>query len=190
MPDANLILGDCLDVLRGMADASVDAVVTDPPAGIKFMGKQWDTPGSFVERQPDRTVVFDKVAGNHNPSNPFDKARTAVSERAKFVAFLTPRLAECLRVAKPGARMLCWAIPRTSHWTGTAIEDAGWIIEDRVSHFFGTGFPKHKSKLKPACEDWWMAWKPDRKATPLNIDATRIRASSDASRPTDRKSVV
>ena len=30
--------GDCLDVMRGMADASVDAVVTDPPAGIAFMG--------------------------------------------------------------------------------------------------------------------------------------------------------
>ena len=28
---ATIILGDCLDVLRGMADASVDAVVTDPP---------------------------------------------------------------------------------------------------------------------------------------------------------------
>ena len=28
-----LHLGDCLDVLRGMADNSVDAVVTDPPYG-------------------------------------------------------------------------------------------------------------------------------------------------------------
>lgn len=30
-PAVTLHLGDCLDVLRGMADASVDAVVTDPP---------------------------------------------------------------------------------------------------------------------------------------------------------------
>ena len=29
-----LILGDCLDVMRGMADKSVDAVITDPPYGI------------------------------------------------------------------------------------------------------------------------------------------------------------
>jgi hypothetical protein len=34
--------GDCLDVMRGMADASVDAVVTDPPYGLSFMGKHWD----------------------------------------------------------------------------------------------------------------------------------------------------
>lgn len=37
--DASVTLhhGDCLDVLREMPDASVDAVVTDPPAGIHFM---------------------------------------------------------------------------------------------------------------------------------------------------------
>ena len=37
-----LPLGDCLDVLRTMRDASVDAVVTDPPYGLAFMGKRWD----------------------------------------------------------------------------------------------------------------------------------------------------
>jgi len=34
--------GDCLDVLRTMPDCSVDAVVTDPPYGLAFMGKRWD----------------------------------------------------------------------------------------------------------------------------------------------------
>ena len=34
--------GDCLDVMRGMADASVDSIVTDPPYGLGFMGKAWD----------------------------------------------------------------------------------------------------------------------------------------------------
>lgn len=37
-----LHLGDCLTVLRTMPDASVDAVVTDPPYGLSFMGKHWD----------------------------------------------------------------------------------------------------------------------------------------------------
>jgi site-specific DNA-methyltransferase (adenine-specific) len=35
-------VGDCLEVMRGMADASVDAIVTDPPYGLSFMGKRWD----------------------------------------------------------------------------------------------------------------------------------------------------
>ena len=34
--------GDCLNILRAMSDASVDAVVTDPPYGLAFMGKRWD----------------------------------------------------------------------------------------------------------------------------------------------------
>ena len=34
--------GDCLDVLRGLPDASVDAVVTDPPYNLSFMAKPWD----------------------------------------------------------------------------------------------------------------------------------------------------
>jgi hypothetical protein len=34
--------GDCLDVLRTLPDASVDAVVTDPPYGLGFMGREWD----------------------------------------------------------------------------------------------------------------------------------------------------
>lgn len=33
---------DCLEVMRGMAENSVDAIVTDPPYGIGFMGKAWD----------------------------------------------------------------------------------------------------------------------------------------------------
>jgi DNA modification methylase len=38
----NTIHGDCLEVLRGMAAASVDSIVTDPPYGLSFMGKRWD----------------------------------------------------------------------------------------------------------------------------------------------------
>ena len=37
-----LTCGDCIEVMRGLPDNSVDAVVTDPPYGIGFMGKGWD----------------------------------------------------------------------------------------------------------------------------------------------------
>lgn len=36
--------GDCREVLKSLASASIDAVVTDPPYGLKFMGKAWDAP--------------------------------------------------------------------------------------------------------------------------------------------------
>ena len=37
-----LYLGDCLAVLSTLEAGSVDAVVTDPPYGLSFMGKDWD----------------------------------------------------------------------------------------------------------------------------------------------------
>lgn len=37
-----LHLGDCLEVLKEYPDNYFDSIVSDPPAGIAFMGKKWD----------------------------------------------------------------------------------------------------------------------------------------------------
>ena len=37
--------GNCIDVMRTMPDNSVDAIVTDPPYELGFMGKSWDSTG-------------------------------------------------------------------------------------------------------------------------------------------------
>ena len=42
MSQFQLLIGDCLELLRQMPDNSVDSVVTDPPYGLSFMGKKWD----------------------------------------------------------------------------------------------------------------------------------------------------
>jgi site-specific DNA-methyltransferase (adenine-specific) len=39
------MVGSCLDRMRELPDASVDAVVTDPPYELGFMGKSWDSSG-------------------------------------------------------------------------------------------------------------------------------------------------
>jgi hypothetical protein len=107
-----LLHGDCLEQMAAMADGCVDAIVTDPPAGISFMGRHWDG---------------DKGGRDH------------------WIAWMRSVAAEALRVAKPGAHALVWALPRTSHWTATAWENAGWEVRDRCSHIFGSGFPKSMS---------------------------------------------
>ena len=33
---------DAVEAMRGMDEASVDAIVTDPPYGLEFMGREWD----------------------------------------------------------------------------------------------------------------------------------------------------
>lgn len=115
MSKIELIHGDCVDIMRGLPDASVDSIVTDPPAGIAFMGKAWD-----------------KDHGG----------------RDAWIANMTTIAAECLRVLKPGGHALVWALPRTSHWTATAWENAGFEVRDRVAHVFGSGFPKSHNVSK------------------------------------------
>lgn len=41
--------GDCLEVLATLPEASVDAIVTDPPYALGFMGKTWDTHSNFED---------------------------------------------------------------------------------------------------------------------------------------------
>ncbi len=143
-------IGDAVEVLRDLPASTVDAVVTDPPAGIRFRGMRWDT--------------FRPTGTRGRADADADPARQA------FIDFLNPVMRECLRVLKPGGHTLAWAIPRTSHWTATAIEDAGFEIRDVVTHHFGTGFPKTRllarpwrgwsTALKPASEHWILARKP------------------------------
>lgn len=104
-----LYLGKAERVLPTLPDACVDAIVTDPPAGVAFMNKSWD----------------------HDRGG-----------RDQWVAWLTEVLTEATRCLKPGGHALIWALPRTSHWTAWAIEDAGLTIRDCVTHLFGNGFPK------------------------------------------------
>jgi hypothetical protein len=103
--------------------------------------------------------------------------------RKQWCAYMEERFAEALRVCKPGAYGLVWALPRTSHWTATALEDAGWELKDCVVHLFGSGFPKSQdigkmienklgatpeakqwdgfgTNLKPASENWILVRKP------------------------------
>lgn len=223
-----LVCGDALRVLQALPDCSVDSVVTDPPAGIAFMGKEWDDARLWQApisgfgladskfRLPAPTIgdarnPMCRTCRKHKRGSKkhqrcecdrpdYDEADRRLATRARFVGFLTAVMAECLRVLKPGGHALVWAIPRTSHWTGTACEDAGFEIRDRIGHLFGSGFPKSHNlpgglgtALKPACEDWWLCRKPlvgtvasnvERFGTgALNIDGCRVPTDDPA---TDR----
>jgi site-specific DNA-methyltransferase (adenine-specific) len=44
-------LGDCVEVMRGMKENSIDSIVCDPPYLLSFMGKSWDTVKDKSEMQ-------------------------------------------------------------------------------------------------------------------------------------------
>jgi site-specific DNA-methyltransferase (adenine-specific) len=187
-----VLAGDCRVRLRELADASVDALVTDPPAGISFLGRDWDT---FPTRRRPAGCTF--ADGRTRPGISGGQEHRPQTREA-FVAFMTGVMAECLRVLKPGAHGLVWALPRTAHWTATALEQAGFEIHPNgfVAHLFASGWPKSRSMrgigrpelgtgLKPALECWWLVRKPlsepnvaanvlVRGTGALNVDGCRI----------------
>ena len=44
-------IGDCVDRLKDLADNSVDAIICDPPYGLKFMAKGWDNIGEGSQQR-------------------------------------------------------------------------------------------------------------------------------------------
>ena len=68
--------------------------------------------------------------------------------RDGWIDWLEEIMVQALRVLKPGAHALIWALPRTSHWTATALENSGFEIRDRLAHVFGSGFPKNHDVSK------------------------------------------
>ena len=56
--------GDCKDILKEHKDNSIDLIVTDPPYGISFMGKDWDKalPDKEVWQQCYRVLKEGKLA--------------------------------------------------------------------------------------------------------------------------------
>ncbi len=40
--NVTLFNADCLEAMKQIPDKSIDTIITDPPYGLKFMGKKWD----------------------------------------------------------------------------------------------------------------------------------------------------
>lgn len=113
---------------------SIDAIVTDPPYGLEFMGKKWDKLRNTWQAEKGRY---------HN-----DTTFLAKGDRIRYQAGMEMQLwhnlwiAEAYRVLKPGASMLVMGGTRTFHRLACAIEDAGFIIKDTLMWIYGSGFPK------------------------------------------------
>jgi site-specific DNA-methyltransferase (adenine-specific) len=164
----------CADTLRwlpDLPDASIDAVVTDPPYGISFDHQHWD--GSAIHEAIAAT-------GEHR-----------LSDGQAFERWTTLWATELARILRPGAHLVAFAAPRMSHRLTSGMEDAGLEIRDVLMWLYGEGMPKSRrlpggqgTALKPAYEPIVLARRPftgpaahnvGRHGTgALNIDPCRI----------------
>tara|TARA_R110002126_G_scaffold282622_1_gene431159 strand:+ start:524 stop:1687 length:1164 start_codon:yes stop_codon:yes gene_type:complete len=195
-----LELGDCLEKLKELPDNSVDSIVTDPPYGIGFMNKEWDSPQKhmeLIEREKKRS----EERFNEGKSPAKAGFSTGVQPGLKiggskegkwFQEWCELWGRECLRVLKPGGYLVSFSAPRTYHRMTTGLEDAGFEIRDQLMWVFGSGFPKSLNlgdgwgtALKPAHEPITLARKPLSEKTNkenvlkwgtggMNIDVSRV----------------
>jgi len=131
--ETNVILnGDCIQIMKTLPDNSVDAVVTDPPYGLEFMGKEWDKFAGIEEFSKKEQGGF----GGY-------KTHVRHGKDTKGLQIFCYNWAkECLRVLKPGGHLLSFGGSRTYHRMACAIEDAGFEIRDQIMWLYGSGFPK------------------------------------------------
>jgi site-specific DNA-methyltransferase (adenine-specific) len=123
--------GDCFEVLEGLAETSVDAIVTDPPYHLT----------SIVRRFGAEGATAPKVNGTGA------YARAARGFVGKIwdggdVAFRPALWAKALRVLKPGGHLCAFGGTRTYHRLAAALEDGGFDIRDAIMWHYGSGFPK------------------------------------------------
>lgn len=130
-----LILGDCINKMDELEQDSIDTLITDPPAGIDFMGKQWDNLSDHKART-QRGIEVEKVLRK------LLSIGLIQDWEAGFLVFTIDWATTAFRVLKPGASGLVWTIPRTSDLTQFGLRLAGFEIRDTIPHLFGSGFPK------------------------------------------------
>jgi len=115
-PDVRLYRGDAMAVLAGMDDASVDAVVTDPPFGVR--DEDWDamTPHEFARF----TMGW------------LSEARRVAGELVVFGTGYGPLRSLC-EMLWPRVRVMVWNKPAGSQYAG-ATERGVWFAHETIYH--------------------------------------------------------
>ena len=141
-----IVENDCIKAMKYFPENYFDALVTDPPYGLIFMGKEWDK--LWDKRKFDEYEYAQKSYtcsdGSTRKTNPVARKIKNPTYRTSLEAQLwhTRWLEEAYRILKPGASILVMGGTRTFHRLVCAIEDSGFVIKDCLMWLYGQGFPK------------------------------------------------
>ena len=144
-----LRLGDCVDVMASFDEASLGAVVCDPPYGIEFMGKEWDDLGAVKRANRWDHTKWKRMPGENSkapksqtPQPAFDLSLKSSHRMQDWhLAWLT----EAYRVLKPGGIIKAFSGTRTYHRLAAAVIQAGFTEVHLEAWTYGSGFPKSKN---------------------------------------------
>jgi site-specific DNA-methyltransferase (adenine-specific) len=179
-----LHLGDCVEVLRTLPACSVDAIVTDPPAGIAFMGKSWDTDKGGrdawiawmqevageclrVIKPGGHALVWALPRTSHWTGMAWESA--GWEPRDKIVHLFGTGFPKSLDVGKAidkAAGVPPSRITVNENGSLGGLGSAGWNGTPRQLHYDSPTTPEAAqwdgwgTALKPAAEDWWLLRKP------------------------------
>ena len=142
-----VVQGDCIEVMRKWKAESVDAIVCDPPYGLEFMGKEWD---SFSKKTPN--AKGNKQTDKWGPAQigvPLPRYRGKQKQSLlPFQQWCEEWGREALRILKPGGYILAFGGSRTYHRLAAGLEDAGFEIRDSIVWMYGSGMPKYLNAQK------------------------------------------
>ncbi|HEY1067047.1 MAG TPA: site-specific DNA-methyltransferase [Pirellulales bacterium] len=134
------LCGDSLTVLRSQPTASFDAVVTDPPycsGGAHIADRQRPAGEKY---QQDGGKFYAEFAG---------EAR----DQRSWAFWCVLWLSECLRVTKPGGRLLCFIDWRQLPMLTDVVQAAGWTWRSIAAWDKGLGSRAgHKGYHRHQCE--------------------------------------
>lgn len=131
-----VVHGEAIEVLRKLPENSIDAIVTDPPYGLEFMGKGWDGADEFRRSLNAADAGRESEFGRASRTSPEYRAGHLFQEWCEVWA------REAFRILKPGGHMLAFGGTRTWHRLTAGVEDAGFEIRDSIAWLYGSGFPK------------------------------------------------
>lgn len=121
----SILQGDCIERMAEMEEASVDAIVTDPPYGLSA--------------EPDIAEVLTHwLAGDDYKHHGGGFMGNSWDSFVPGPAYWSA----AYRVLKPGGHLLAFAGSRTVDLMGIAIRMGGFEIRDSIMWLYGSGFPK------------------------------------------------